>query len=1455
VAASLRKVFDKWQGDEYKPAEVYELLHPIVFPASRPADILLFADSSKLRDAQVVSLGATLVNWARRAEKLPDLAERIAARKKNPQSLIPALVLETLIDLEQDETDSANAHLVELSQAVEKGALPQQVQLACHAAIPAAATPELKEPAFKILQVAVRQETQSNPNSEETSLGELVAMVNEHLASEPNKVKEFFETFLVGRQANYARYGGDYGQYLQWRDWAGVAEQAAKASVPAVALDFMGRVTDFRYQNYGRPSLTVSLAAVCRDLRGRSPKERYEAWRDWTLPAEGRQSVRLLAEWIEPVTVPSTFLPKDQAIQFGQSDFLLCNFHELLDAAADAGTFDELRERARTAWEQKLPGADFLWALVLIRAGDSSALQPVLAELKKTLPDRTKREPNQPAPDWWGDYLIYRECMQSPEFGRVYGPPGHDLQTALHSQYQFQAIAHLEYDYLVRSALDTGAKIRPGDPSGLQHWLAVSPRELTTSSKPSWVVHDNQVAHLPGPGTDTLLFAYPVTGDFQFSFDSYHGEWAETDAGYGGIILETWSGAVANSIAGHESIRHPATLRRDGFNRIDIRVAGGKMKFFVNNHLAYEEDASPTSPWLMLYTHGARVTNFRRISLTGNPVIPREVQLFADDRMDGWNCTFFRESQPRLRLMAAKPEDENDRIYRDQQQEPAEHDWKVQNSELLGNPKADLVEYAQSWLYYHRPLCDGESFQYEFFHVPGSSAAFPSVGRLAFLLEPAGVDLHWIGREEWDEAVLGIPEDNRVAESECRRGPAELPLRSNDWNKVAVTLQGDSVVIKLNDVEVYERVMEPENHRLFGIYRDKRQAAKVRSAVLAGPWPDEITPELQNTLLASDVQHSDADRRLITGMLRDVFAEHDLQDVVAKARSLSADERRELLEQWVLPSADHANFRLYYRRANADSAAHDGIISPAVELVEIAASQGELPQLRERIDQLATESNVDERCKQALLAIIDIKLGDDQSARESLAAVHESISKGLPKDTPRRDRAAEILAAWCAAERPALCHVALDLARRLRDVERDKETTSGDSTWGSEIDMLVGRAESAVASQEQGETVASTAPPDGWIVLADRNPSQQFRGVRHSRWDATRGIAWHRPGGAVTRLIFQSPLAGKFEIQGELSVDQFGEAALAYGGHAAAPQHDLKAKRVLTLPQSTRDVPQDLSIPDWASTANFRIAVDGTKVTTFVNDVQIHEEFVTPQPNPWLVLQALAPGNACTVRNVRILGTPEIPESIDLVETFSTAFWRADLYDESVVADGDENSVWRRAGEEIVGQLRKDRAAKPLEGVLAYQRPLLEDGTIEFESYYVPGEFEVHPAVGRHAIVVRPQGVVLHTLTGAQWSADDMRPDNEQPIDGAAESVPLRENDWNQFKLQLAGDRLTLSVNGQEAASITLTEPAAGRFFGLFRYVDSAKCRVRKLVYRGEWPKQIPSVEQQGLAAGGPPGL
>ena len=255
-------------------------------------------------------------------------------------------------------------------------------------------------------------------------------------------------------------------------------------------------------------------------------------------------------------------------------------------------------------------------------------------------------------------------------------------------------------------------------------------------------------------------------------------------------------------------------------------------------------------------------------------------------------------------------------------------------------------------------------------------------------------------------------------------------------------------------------------------------------------------------------------------------------------------------------------------------------------------------------------------------------------------------------------------------------------------------------------------------------------------------PQQQVQGRKPSLWLTRAREARHLPGGVSTQLYFRSPLRGQFSISAECTVEEFSELAIVSGAHAAVPARNLKAVRIARALRQIPFIDRQLQNPSLESVATFQIEVDGTRVTTQVNGHQIHQEDFNAPPDPWLLLQPLTAGNQGSVRNLQILGTPVIPSEIDLIDMAGLADWRADIYGDSIQSADSSGvsseevspAVWKRVGDELIGSLRTDVSARPCESLLRYQRPLLEDAEIEFEMFLVPGEFEMHPAIGRTAV-------------------------------------------------------------------------------------------------------------------------
>src|SRR5262249_4978604 len=122
----------------------------------------------------------------------------------------------------------------------------------------------------------------------------------------------------------------------------------------------------------------------------------------------------------------------------------------------------------------------------------------------------------------------------------------------------------------------------------------------------------------------------------------------------------------------------------------------------------------------------------------------------------------------------------------------------------------------ESFLRYHRPLLEDGELEYEFYYDPSRTIVHPALDRLTFLLGPEGVKVHWLTDAQYDRS--GLAPDNTGVEPGHRRGPASLPLKSQEWNQLRLAVSGDKVTLTLNGQEIYERELESTNRRTFGFF-------------------------------------------------------------------------------------------------------------------------------------------------------------------------------------------------------------------------------------------------------------------------------------------------------------------------------------------------------------------------------------------------------------------------------------------------------------------------------------------------------------------------------------------------------------------------------------------------------------------------------------------------------------
>jgi hypothetical protein len=721
--------------------------------------------------------------------------------------------------------------------------LPTTAVLACHAALPALDVVATAPAAVRVLEQAAKN-LAGDESGDLPQVLQLALARHELRSGRVDEGKRWLKAYQDAIERNIPQYGGDYVRYARKEVLRRVAAEFVRAARCDDLLDALGQYADAPAYKDGDPPPGAALAGLARLLSALPSRERYELLRAWTLPTAGRKSVRLLASFAPDDAPPPCFgqfaNPALDAGVAGTSTLLI-------RAAREAGTLDALADEAAKLAAEKVENAESLLVLVEVARGRGASVKGRLADRlarlrgKPFVPGPTANAP----PVSWPDLLAARAALGDPGLRDEVGEP---LALALldraeRGQAQ-DMLCHLRDDLARARAARVGGS--PGGDSGLALWHPTSLFTADThASGPSparWVAGEGVVAHLTGPQDQLLLLDVPLAGRFEFSVDAFvGGDGGGGEIAYGGLILGPGSNTVA-TVGRHEVLPWLGPAARPGaFSRLTVQVEPGHVRYLVNGRLAYkDDDPSPTSPWLALVSSREHVTAFANPTLSGAPAIPREVRLSHADRLDGWTTGFYGESQPTRR--GARPDGSSPAPPAWPDDPPEGCEWWSRDGVIRGHRLDDSAtnEPAPSRLRYHRPLRDGEMLSYEFYYEPGFVLAHPALGRLAFLLEPDGVRLHWL-TDGPDQDWTGLPPDNLADEPASRRGPDRLPLKPGDWNAARLSLADGVVTLDLNGTTVYRRPLEPTNDRQFSLFRFKdRTAAQVRNVVLRGPWPTSL---------------------------------------------------------------------------------------------------------------------------------------------------------------------------------------------------------------------------------------------------------------------------------------------------------------------------------------------------------------------------------------------------------------------------------------------------------------------------------------------------------------------------------------------------------------------------------------------------------------------------------------
>lgn len=1457
VNTELFKLAQFWQRATVPPQDIYDTLLDVVFPPGRPDEIFLYATPmqtqySRNNSNNLTNVGNILIYWAQRARRTDDLAARLAERKQHPQAALPAQLLLTQLYL----ADGADEKVTELLGAINAAfrgesdghlvsALIGVGKRARHRAEWRASAFELLDNAVGLLEQPQTRHVASNLVLE---LGRFALTVGDHEAGD-----RYIEQYRKLQEQS----GGnaDYVRYQQRQIAITLAREYLRAERIQAALENLAifAETPSKGRYYGNWNLNGGGAALIDQLYARSPQERYELLADWTLPDEEPPRVRLFGDFFQREQPTGIFVPEHTSDHPASADGasatgLASTALVLIESARDAGRFDDLRRRVE-GLSDEIANADVLKAFIAAANEDGQPARQLLEQFREDKKlERTEEEKREIRSEQMEHeqrlYELAWLCARSPGVQGVGRELLDELHNAMHASVRTRARTDL-------AAKDSHAEqdVTSSEVLSLRWWTPTDAGVRNYGGSfldetSSWAAADGYLRPMSNSGGGSLLFRPPLTGTFDFSADVLLAEPWGGAIHYGGETFLIYSQRrtlyVSNSAGRQANVSVPF-VRPGEFNRVKLQVRPDTLRLLVNEHLAHEtKNAGATSPWLGLVVQPLSDVVFRNLKLEGIPEIPQSIALVAGDSLQGWKVGVYGDT---IRPDQVGGNNSSVVSVRSSRFNAAEYDWSADDGEIYARrsrfvPEAEPVP---AWLQYNRPLNAGDRLSFEFFYEPGLYEVHPTLGRTAFLLQSDGVKLHWLTWSD-DRNWSGLPSDNVIDDPQHQQ-VAALPLLEGEWNRVDVSLQDGHAQFTLNGVDVYRCPADQAGGNDVGFFHYKDQtAARLRNIILSGGW----STELDQTELADLLTPSSPDRpgAIVLGrrLVGEEWIARDAGNVWFESNRQSPEERLETLRAWVLPAESPGIVRLYgdlaARRpppALEGTAAASGetvggleeqcdvrVISPARLLLQTAAGLGRLDELVSLVQSRTEQSGSDKVSHTAVRALFALYGGSSDEAALHLDTLSR-LAEELSADEESHELWPIILVALEAANRPEFKERAQALLTGIA------ESKTPDPINTTAANRLVQRL---LAGLEISDApLVSAADEQRWHNIAWSDAQARGTGLPTARWLSLKEGQFHLPGAVDGGLYYHSPLTGEFELHAVVPASSVGRVLFCHSGIGVGVTEDGKQARIWrggTESKSELDPPLEMGDDSYP----FGLQVTEDELVLHVGNREICRHKLAENRDPWLIVWASG-GESANVSNLQLSGSPAVAEEIDLLAAPpNSGHWR-DYYRARTYANG---APWKQESDLLVGRKSDLSAADHLQQLIQYHRPLLEDGTLEFEFYYVPGTEIAHPALDRMVFLLSQEGVRLHWVTDAEFAPQAIAPADTTELEPTTGSTPLTliADEWNKVRLTLDNDHLALQLNDQEILTQQIDLPREQRKFGLFHYADE-QARIRNVVYRGAW--------------------
>ena len=777
-------------------------------------------------------------------------------------------------------------------------------------------------------------------------------------------------------------------------------------------------------------------------------------------------------------------------------------------------------------------------------------------------------------------------------------------------------------------------------------------------------------------------------------------------------------------------------------------------------------------------------------------------------------------------------------------------------------------------LWYQRPLLAGEAVNYEFFYEPKLSEISPTLGRVAFLIQPEGVRIRWITQTDHD--WTGLLPDNAVTEPLNRRGPRPLPLKAKEWNRVTLARTEQAVTLSLNGEVVYQRTVDWSGDMPFGFYHDHTVAdAQVRNVVMTGDWPQSVPQEFFDNPLATRGQPPAASHRLaLNKLFHEPYLAENALAIRRRALAMPVAERFQFLSRWILPGPDHSGFRVSgdftatrpAPPAREPAVAHPElggqIVSPVFDWIDAARELGRFAECRQRVQGASVpDDEFQRRARAALLMLLDLEQGDAPAIAADAEILHSLLRDQMPASI--EDQWPETLVVDRGARNFAQNDSVVDLISAIYAQRTQQFRPAGMDLWHSHIDITAAtccdpESESLTKLDPQRRTRVRPARVDSQSPQRSRSRavkvspilsgSAVITALSNYRDTATISCSFIcRSGGDYEVGMRFDPARSFFPRSGDAGRTLFWMARglqkhsmetwnLPYGrsqpGHRST-HHPYRNLGPFSGSRPEWDASDLSQRPTGAQSVNSR---------TWAARSVDRDPFLGPaakqRAEPENRGASRCPGRCSAFGVERSDGMDQLSRRNN-----QWRWWSLGIPSRSGIERRDRRPSQPKSGRDVL---------HAGESLLRYQRPLVEDGSFEYDFYSEPGCFETHPALDRLAFLIEPTGVREHWITDGGHDRTGLPADNSTTVPANRRGplpLPLKVRDWNHLKLSLRASTVSIKLNGQpiyeRELGVQQNQPGP---FGLFHYVDATESRVRNVVMRGDWPKTLPTLSSQELA-------